>query len=246
MHQHLLCKRVLPFWSPPPFEIYTLYAKQHNLILFSMCARADGYRIGAPWDHRVHQVPARPSWCKCVQVHHDSPPLIIASWSTNSHVSSDESCIRDSEKRDWWSVLPEHCLVFCFLQALSAPYLKNGAHQVPHLKVLPVLDAACLLSFSAFWSITVLMIDLCVSSLFKPVLMMASAIDLFRFRTQVLTSPSTARYHWRAGGFVWCRYRARSPSPARCPSSCGLHLVPTLLGRRTSPGTEEHWSEASN
>lgn len=30
---------------------------------------ADWYGIGAPWDHRVHQVPAWASWCKCACIH---------------------------------------------------------------------------------------------------------------------------------------------------------------------------------
>ena len=64
-----------------------------------------------------------------------------------------------------------------------------------------------------------------------------------RFRAQVPRSPRTvmARYHSRAGGCAWSRYPARSRWQARCPSTSGLRLAPTLGRTRL----EQLWSEAS-
>jgi hypothetical protein len=136
-----------------------------------------------------------------------------------------------SERRiDRSSELHWHRVCFLFLQALSAPYLKNG-HQVhvPQLKVHS--HCAYMLHawspFHSLWRIMVLAewsVQVCWS-----LCMRAS-----RFRAQVPRSPRTvmARYHSRAGGCAWSRYPAPSRWQARCPSTSGLRLAPTLGRRR--------------
>lgn len=74
MFQHLFpAKDLLLFLLVGSFRDLTR-GTTHELNLISLDTRADGYCIGAPRDHRVHQVPPRPSWCKCCE-RHDSPPF---------------------------------------------------------------------------------------------------------------------------------------------------------------------------
>ena len=107
----------------------------------------------------------------------------------------------------------------CFLQVLSAPYLKNNDHhQGPHLKVgTSVTVQACMLA-ACLLALLFIVMDhgTCWTESTVQVcwwLYMRACVRAFGFRAQVLTSPRTtamARYRSRAGGCAWSRYRARS------------------------------------
>ncbi|CAL5025264.1 unnamed protein product [Urochloa decumbens] len=170
--------------------------------------------------------------------YHDSPPFnhSTSEASTNSHVffiriirSSEHMTDRSSELH------LTLCLRLVSLQVLSAPYLKNGHHhQVPHLKVHTVTVHICRMLAPPFhcdgsWYL--------LNDLFKCADRFA-CVRASRFRAQVPRNPRTvmARYHSRAGGCAWSRYPARSRWPARCPSTSGLRLAPTLGRRKHSSG----------
>jgi len=110
----------------------------------------------------------------------------------------------------------------------------------PSCRYTVTVDICCMLGLlfivDGSWY---LLNDLFCSSVCWSLCMRAS-----RFRAQVPRSPRTvmARYHSRAGGCAWFRYPARSRwQQARCPSTSGLHLAPTLGRTRL----EQLWSEAS-